>query len=340
MPDNNDATRDGNVKTEAPGALLAEKRKQLGMSEREAADALKISVSRLKSIESNDFRAFPSETYVKGHLKNYSRLLKCDEQEVMEYYNRTKSDNLPSDLIDPVNETLSSNPSSQKHWWSVYLVLVLLALLWGVSYWMLGGKDEPTSTLFPERAKPSDESHSVSESVNTSAIQIVGDSSSGVLGSSSTDVSVTEEPEFEERVEDGFSPAKPLTNISETVNPAEVGQASEEKNIVVSHLTAAEIVKNMQGEEEIEEEPVIDEIKEDTLRFDFTNSSWIQVEDATGTVLFKGLNKAGAELALSGTAPFKIVIGNVDGTSLVYNGEAVELDAPVGKKILRLVLGG
>jgi len=135
-------------------------------------------------------------------------------------------------------------------------------------------------------------------------------------------------------VSDSFSPSS-----SERVEDAKSSNSSEQA-IVVSQLTASELVKSMQAEEKEQTEAAQKVIEGDTLQFGFSNASWIQVIDSTGTVLFKGLNKPGAELALNGKAPFRVVIGNVEGTSLVYNGESVSLDAPKGKNTLRLNLGG
>lgn len=340
---NNSAVQNHQIQGATPGKLLAEKRKKLGLDEREVADALKISVSRLKSIEADDFSVFPSETYIKGHLKNYCRLIKYDEQEVMEFYGRIREDSLPPELAE-VTEDVGASQASQKHWWSVYIVLLVLALLWVMSYWMLEMKDHPESSLFSHRQVNPSTEQPVAEESPLSDVELTSpqvDTSTTLVESDASVAPQAEVPAPE--VVAAESVAEP---VPESVSPSEVVEP-----IVVSKLTAAELAQAIQGGTEQDEtvgsgeasEQVAQEVsshEEHILKFDFTNPSWVQVIDATGAVLFKGLNKAGAELALNGVAPFKIVIGNVDGTSLVYNGEQVDLVAPSGKNILRLTLGG
>lgn len=334
-------------KGDSPGKLLAKGRKNAKLSERDAADALKISVSRLKSIEEDDFSVFPSETYVRGHLRNYSRLLKEDEQKILDAYNSNKPDGGVADVVDMREEVLPSH-ASQKRWWIVYIVLVALALIWVLSYWMLSSSDESSSALSldaqvaaeanqdvplnPLGLNGSDntttstatfDASSVSSLPNSNSSNDDEDSGSSREGADNGDLAV---------VTDGFSPSSPALD----------GENSDrnEQPIVVSQLTASELVKSIQAQEQDKQADVQPVIEGDTLEFGFANASWVQVTDATGTVLFKGLNKSGAELALNGKAPFRIVIGNVEGTSLVYNGESVSLDAPKGKNTLRLTLGG
>ena len=72
----------------------------------------------------------------------------------------------------------------------------------------------------------------------------------------------------------------------------------------------------------------------------FDNDCWLKVTDAVGDVIFAGLQKSGTQLSLSGKAPFRIIVGNVEGTSLVYNGEPVQLSAQGGSRSARLQVGG
>jgi hypothetical protein len=52
-----------------------------------------------------------------------------------------------------------------------------------------------------------------------------------------------------------------------------------------------------------------------------------------------GLKASNSTLSLSGEAPFKIIFGNVEGTSLVYNDAPVVLEPQANGRPLRLVVG-
>ncbi|MFT7492015.1 MAG: cytoskeleton protein RodZ, partial [Pseudohongiellaceae bacterium] len=57
------------------------------------------------------------------------------------------------------------------------------------------------------------------------------------------------------------------------------------------------------------------------------------------TVMFVGLKASNSTLSLSGEAPFNIIFGNVEGSSLIYNDMPVLLEPPANGRPLRLVVG-
>ncbi|MFT6389197.1 MAG: cytoskeleton protein RodZ [Cellvibrionaceae bacterium] len=336
MANNNNIARDDKAAGEPPGKLLADIRKKTKLGEREVADALKISVSRLKSIENSDFSVFPSETHIRGHLRNYSRFLKCDELQILSAYDGNKLGVISSDLPNAGEEALLAN-NKQKGWWVVYIVLVLLALVWSLSYRMFG----PQGQSFSPSSISYGSEPAVIEVPNASlnSQEVLQGLPQAVLEEAQPLEDSNNELEF---VSDGFSPS---SSVADSTSPA--SQISSEgsnkingvdQGSVVRQLTASELVRSIR--EKVDNASIVPAIEGDTLEFTFVNLSWVQVTDATGAVLFKGTNKPGAELDLNGKAPFKVVIGNVAGASLVYNGESVSLDVPTGKNTLRITLGG
>lgn len=342
MANNNNIARDDKITGEYPGKLLADIRKKINLSEREVADALKISVSRLKSIESSEFSVFPSETYIRGHLRNYSRFLKCDELQILSAYDNTKPEVSSSDLPDKREEALLSN-NKQKKRWMVYIVVVFLILAWVLSYWVFGAKDQSLSpssinigsdltVVDTPVAKLNDKD----EPQNLS--QVIVDEAQPLKDELAD---AKDEIEF---VSDGFSPSGSISDSTSNVFQVS-SEVSNDSNDNVEQasagrqLTASELVESIRRNVDNSAAVEVAAVEGDTLEFTFVNLSWVQVTDTTGAVLFKGTNKPGAELELNGKAPFTVVIGNVDGTSLVYNGESVSLNAPVGKNALRITLG-
>jgi|GEM_PF-969680 cytoskeleton protein RodZ len=58
---------------------------------------------------------------------------------------------------------------------------------------------------------------------------------------------------------------------------------------------------------------------------EFTASSWLEISDANGKVLFSGVKQAGELLQLAGQMSFDIVIGNAAAVKLSYNSAPVDL---------------
>ncbi|MEO0442677.1 MAG: RodZ domain-containing protein [Pseudomonadota bacterium] len=293
------------LNNQSPGELLKKQRQTLGKSEREAADALKISVHRLKAIEADDFSDFPSETYVRGHLKNYGRVLGLDEATIIQAYNAIAPQQATQEEIVGNPDTDVSATNSHKQWWLVYVVLVVFVLLWVLSYWILGTPNDDTA--FPESL------------VNDEAVV--------------DNFQVLVEPQKQQ----------PLAQEKRSAAGAGAEQLSVvASKIVASKITAAELVGAIQAEQEQQlaqatvSEP---ESESDSLTFGFDNDCWLKVTDANGDVIYSGLQRSGSQLTLRGRAPFRLIIGNVEGTSLVYNGTPVQLSAENGRRSVRLQVG-
>lgn len=73
------------------------------------------------------------------------------------------------------------------------------------------------------------------------------------------------------------------------------------------------------------------------LRFSTTEESWIQVVDSKGKRFAKLLH-AGESVVVSGTPPFKLVVGNAAYVSLVYKGESIDLKPYIGERVARFTL--
>jgi cytoskeleton protein RodZ len=337
MSDNKKSSESLSPAGSTPGEILVAKRKKLGIDEKEAAEALKISVNRLRLIESNNYSDFPSETYIRGYLKNYGRFLKVSEQQIMEAYEQCRPTQFQD--VQPREEThaVLVHSNSHKQWWFVYVVLVVLVLLWVVSYWLFGrGADEdrdaaltPYSEIVPSSEPPLGMPQQ---------------------GSSQMELPITLESQSDNYGDSGLLNLAPANDATEGDNEADVrdskatentsSKANTDEAIVVSKVTAAEIVKSVIADDQgkTAESDAVE--KGDSLTFGFDNDCWIKVTDAKGAVIFVGLKRSGTQLSLKGKAPFRVVVGNVEGTTMVYNGVPVQLTAQAGRKSISLRVGG
>lgn len=62
-----------------------------------------------------------------------------------------------------------------------------------------------------------------------------------------------------------------------------------------------------------------------SVRIALTETSWIEVVDASGSKLFSRIARAGEALELQGQAPFRLRIGNVSGVQVSFRGQPVSL---------------
>lgn len=342
-----------------PNEYLASMRKQKGIGERAAADALKISVARLKSIETGDFKVFPSQTYVRGHLRNYSRFLDVDENVIVKAYD---SANPPLfDFVNPEKnnkkEKKGSGGASSKSPWVFLLLLIILVGLWAAAYNFFGQSPIGFKSIFSSSASqslPTEESNSLltrveieeaakpDESASEAASKVL-DNDEQALSTIGSGIDKLIDSNGAVSNEGGSFSANnsevQAVTSDDGSSVLSLSGVSTAPNIVVSKVTAAELVKSVAN---TEISVLVEELEPDAhvLTFNFTNPCWLKVTDAKGDVLFVGLKASGTQLRLIGNAPFNVVLGNVDGTSLAYNNEPVTLGPQVNSRPLRLTVGG
>lgn len=77
----------------------------------------------------------------------------------------------------------------------------------------------------------------------------------------------------------------------------------------------------------------------DQLHFVFSDECWLEVTDGKGDVLSADLYQKGQEAALSGRAPFNVMVGNVNAVTATFNGEPLRLETDGIRRSLRTVVG-
>lgn len=68
------------------GDLLKQGREAAGLTCEAVAERLNLLPIQVAALEQNDFTRFPGETFIKGHLRSYARLLKLDSGQVLQAY--------------------------------------------------------------------------------------------------------------------------------------------------------------------------------------------------------------------------------------------------------------
>lgn len=87
------------------------------------------------------------------------------------------------------------------------------------------------------------------------------------------------------------------------------------------------------------EAPVPAEPVLSTLKFEFKEDSWVEVNDAQGKRLYVNMARAGQTKLVEGEAPFKVLLGNAPGVSVEFNGELYDQTKHNRKGVARFTLG-
>ena len=75
------------------------------------------------------------------------------------------------------------------------------------------------------------------------------------------------------------------------------------------------------------------------LVLDGDNDAWVEVSDVAGKRLFFGMLKAAQHVAVTGKAPYDLVIGNAAAVKVTFRGAAVDVHAHAINGIARFALG-
>ncbi|MEZ8254636.1 cytoskeleton protein RodZ [Vibrio splendidus] len=291
------------------GTLLKNKRESLGLTQKQISDRLKLRVTLIQQIEENQFESDQVATFMRGYIRSYAKYVNLDEKVVLNALHHS------GDAQHQEQEMLSFSrkTKTEKHnsrimllTWSIFAVIVGISSLW---WWQNQQQDTLSQSL-----------------ANT-------ESSEELVVEESLDPELTSLEVIEAEQNTETSPvtenSDELTEVSSaedsvTLDPAEVLEEAPE---------AADVASVTAESETVAPEAVVNE-----LVMQFSADCWIQVKDASGKTLSTGIKKAGQTLNLSGTAPYKVILGAPEGVSMTFASEPVDLSGYTSGKVARITL--
>ncbi|MCC4818362.1 transcriptional regulator [Vibrio lentus] len=289
------------------GTLLKNKREFLGLTQKQISDRLKLRVTLIQQIEENQFESDQVATFMRGYIRSYAKYVNLDEKVVLSALHHS------GDAQHQEQEMLSFSrkTKTEKHnsrimilTWSIFAVIAGISSLW---WWQNQQQDTLSQSL-----------------VNT-------ESSEELVVEESLDPELTslEVIEAEQNTE-----TSPVTeNSDDLLNVVSAAEASENVEQVEQTQDVAEVTPVAAESETVMPEPGANE-----LVMQFSADCWIQVKDAAGKTLSTGIKKAGQTLNLSGTAPYKVILGAPEGVSMTFASEPVDLSGYTSGKVARITL--
>ncbi|GAA4648521.1 cytoskeleton protein RodZ [Kistimonas scapharcae] len=296
---------------ESLGDLLRLAREDKGLDVREVAEALKISADFVRALESEHYEVLPGETFIKGYLKGYARLLGLDEGDVLARFSVIDVPDIDAGKKAKYEAVADRHNRRAKAMFTV-LSLVLLVVAAGGVYWWQGSQTDDVQT-------PVVESASVPMSVPEQ--DIFSREDSPAAGETSEQDAAPEIIEAEPEVVEA-APDDERVEAAQPESSLQIASASEQtKNVVAAEVIASD---------------------DHRLVIRFSADCWVQIKGADNKVLFADLKRADSELDMTADkGPISILFGDVSAVQSVYfNGKPVTLDMLVsGKKVGRLKLG-
>ena len=309
------------------GQMLAQARAEAGMSVAEVSARLRLSVRQVNALETDDSAALPGDTFVRGFIRNYAKLLGLDPEPVLSAH-RVAMPDAGAHVISLQSENILIISHDRKTWRS-YLqasILVGVALAGWLAYMEYAANDhKKTPVENVEPAKPAAPVPAMPEPVAPKLLE--------------TPAAVPVEPEAP-----AAATKPPAAEAAAAVKAVATESAASTKlpGSEATRLPGKDVTK-LPGKDAAKEPAkdaatVASQTAGSRLALTFTGQSWVSVTDHDGKEIFSKSQPAGSQAMVEGTPPFSVVIGNATGVQLTYHDKPVDLLPYTKGNVARLTL--
>jgi cytoskeleton protein RodZ len=288
------------------GQELRTARERSGLSLQAVADALHLDPRLIEAIEGEEQNSLPAPAYVRGYIRAYAQLVRCEPDTLIARYN-THAQSDPQ-LVASVHAVMASKQERDARlmWVGTGIALSLLMIV--IGGWLL------IETLF---IKPDnnalEQSPALGPPVDAATVPDSWPADSPLAGPA---------------IDGATGPvADPLTGDTvEAQTRATAPVPSEPAPApAVQPETPAPATRSIPAPVPVPEKSIVTNAQtgNDRLNLSFDGVSWAEVMDANGARLIYGLFDAGTRaLSVKGQAPFEVTIGDANHVDISVNGQA------------------
>lgn len=312
------APADEAVVTEVPvGEQLRRARETRGLSLDDIAQTLKLGQRQVRALESGEWASLPGQTFVRGFVRNYARLVHLDAAPLMVQLDRIL-ERPASNLEVPESRPAAIEPgvfatSSARKDRQVVLggigVLVIAAAVYLLMPNDLSSLRDKAQGMLDALGRKEAPAEPAPEPVFPP-----GSTPQQVMNPQVLTPAEPSEPAPAKAPETAM-PAAPATQAA----PAAPAAAA-----VSAPAPAPSPAAPAPGAAQ--------------LRFVAEKAAWVEVRDRDNKVVFSQRLGAGSEQMLAGAGPLAIVVGYAPGVRLFWHGQAVDLAPHTKGDVARLVL--
>jgi cytoskeleton protein RodZ len=295
------------VAPEAPllGALLQSAREQHGLSIDDISNRLRLSPRQIKALENDDFASLPEAMITRGFIRNYARLLGMDAEPLLQAYRAFVPSSDSPRAISIQSENILISGSNKRPWLMYMLASLVIALLVGA--WLIYVDYVPEQST-QQAAKP----------VSATKAETVAEPDAKTESGTYTESLPMAALPAAERAQEDTAPA--VAAAPSPAAPPEVKPGPAAPAVAGGTATTSSASNPTQAGDKMVAK----------LKFTFSDHTWVSVTDRNNKEIFNKTKAAGSEDTVEGEPPFKVVIGNVAGSKLVFNDKPVDL-APYTK---------
>lgn len=304
------------------GTLLKNKREQLGLSQKQIADRLRLRLSIIENIENNNFASDQVATFTRGYLRSYAKAVGIEESVVLcalDGCEETKPE--PQEMKSFSRKTKREAHDSRimTLTWGIFAVIIGISSVW---WW----QNQETTML--DLTSQTEQEIELEQQAANQELDFTTLESAQPQPEVALDVNADDVPEVEPVLEQPDSQAPLETEIVPEVAKEAQPEKQLEQNV---NTTEAEPVS--ESVQSTQSDTVVN-----LLKLTFSDDCWIQVKDSSGKTLSTGVKKAGQTLELSGNLPYSVILGAPENVSMTLASEPVDLSGYTSGKVARFNL--
>ena len=295
----NSETKNDGSKT--AGEVLRKKREDIGLSIDHIANQLNLDSKLIELLEKNDFEKFNIETYLKGYLRAYAKVLDLDDDVIINLYKQSNPEKTPEILpnVKPKVQRNSADRSVKLFSYIIGITIALSILVWYQKNFLV---------------QPSEENLKIAN------IKIHENTNTNING-----VDVT------------YKIINHTNYWQWPINKAKKNYESNSNELeLVESKKTQDKIKNIADTNEVSAYNI--QQSNDTLLLDLTGDSWIEIYDSGGNRLFLDLARGGKNYIVNGNSPFDILLGAANEVSIEFNGSSVDIGPYIKFGIARFTL--
>jgi cytoskeleton protein RodZ len=304
------------------GQVFAAERERQGLSRAEAAQRLHMSAWQIEALESGDYARLPQGTFLRGFVRNYSKLLALDADAMLDRLaesaprGRTPGIVVPSQNIrfDPLGARMSNSP----YFKAGSLAIVLIAFGFAGLYWLFfiygkspvvaAKKETPVAQNLAASSHPAPEAPVIAHAPVVEAAK-------------------PEPPKVEPPKPEPPKVEPPKVEPKKAEAPKVEPKKAEAPKVEPKKAEPPKVEAARKPPEVVKvSAPLADPTLARTLKLRFKGESWVEVRDRSGKILLSRVNSPGSEAEISGRPPFAVVIGNAPDVQVLYEDREFPLE--------------
>jgi cytoskeleton protein RodZ len=278
------------VNVMGPGQILSEARKKAGLTQQDVADKLNFRLSLVDEIESERFDTRLPETFNRGYLRNYAKLVNVSQEDVIVSYQQLNIAKAQASKLQSFSKGTEKLAESNRIMWISYFILAIL-IGSTVVWWMQNNNEQDQPQTFQEDVE----------------IKITkSDTEKNEQPDSLAEPQVAESLVAEVDVDNDNivdAPAAPSIVLNQEITDTSTLEAdttslseADETDVTLTNVT-----------------------------FTFSGDCWVNISDATGERIAWGVKKLGYVMKISGQAPFDVTLGKPELVAINFADEVIDM---------------